>query len=101
YREKVTVRKKGARQEARKIIRFESEPFAQLQLSELRATHFIRFRDERLAAGARPATVRGDLAILSAIINHARREWQISLPENPLSLVRKPSVRNARDRILK
>ncbi|MFW7342840.1 site-specific integrase [Pollutimonas sp. H1-120] len=101
YREKVTVRKKGAQREALKVRRLERQPFAKLQLSELRARHFIQFRDDRLASGRTPATVRGDLAILSSIINHARKEWQISLPENPLSLVKKPSVRNARTRILK
>lgn len=101
YREEVTIHKKGQIQEANKIVRLEGESFSRLQLSELRASHLIRFRDDRLKAGAAPATVRGDLAILSAVINHARKEWQINLPENPVALVKKPSVRNARDRILR
>lgn len=101
YRETVTVKKKGAQREATKIKRLERQSFAQLQLSELRARHLIQYRDERLASGRAPATVRGDLAILSAIVNHARKEWQIYLPENPVELIKKPSVKNARDRVLR
>ncbi|KAA0910813.1 site-specific integrase [Pusillimonas sp. ANT_WB101] len=100
YREQVTPTKKGAKQESRLIARLERESFSNLCLSDLRQTHFIQFRDTRLK-NVRQATVRTDLAVLSSIINYARREWQIYLPENPVQLVRKPSVKNARSRVLR
>ncbi|WP_232435990.1 tyrosine-type recombinase/integrase [Burkholderia ubonensis] len=56
------------------------------------------YRDERLAK-VKPATVTRELAYLSAIINHARREWDINVA-NPVTLVRKPPSPQGRDRVL-
>jgi integrase len=39
------------------------------------------------------------LAYISAIINHARREWRINVP-NPVQMVRKPQSPQARSRVL-
>lgn len=56
------------------------------------------YRDERLKR-VKPATVIRELAMLSAIINHARREWDINIA-NPIALIRKPTAPQGRDRIL-
>ena len=34
------------------------------------------------------------------MINHATREWEINLPQNPVSMVSLPKIRNGRDRRL-
>lgn len=47
----------------------------------------------------KPATVIRELAFLSRVINHARREWDINTP-NPISMVRKPPAGKGCDRIL-
>lgn len=99
YRTIVTPTKKGGEQEARKLLFLERQAFCSIRLTELRPIHFIQYRDRRLRE-VRPATAKNDLAVLSAVINHARKEWQIYLPENPLELVKKPTVRNARNRTL-
>ncbi|AIO31056.1 tyrosine-type recombinase/integrase [Burkholderia pseudomultivorans] len=56
------------------------------------------YRDERLKQ-VKPATVICELAFLSAIINHARREWDINIT-NPVALIRKPAIPQGRDRVL-
>lgn len=99
YRTHVSPTKKGGTQEARKLLFLERQSFSSMRLADLRPIHFIEYRDKRLKQ-ASPATVKNDLAVVSAVINHARKEWQIYLPENPLQLVKKPTVRNARTRTL-
>tara|TARA_A100000171_G_scaffold51008_1_gene64003 strand:- start:28 stop:483 length:456 start_codon:yes stop_codon:yes gene_type:complete len=81
YRTHVAPTKKGGTQEARKLLFLERQSFCAIRLADLRPIHFIRYRDQRLKEVS-PATVKNDLAIVSAIINHARKEWQIYLPEN-------------------
>ncbi|NYH23719.1 integrase [Paraburkholderia bryophila] len=63
-------------------------------------THEIvaNWRNE-LAARIAPATVVRDLATLSTIINHARREWGVHM-SNPVHLARKPTVPPGRCRVL-
>ncbi|GAA7762385.1 hypothetical protein HpMS107_26970 [Helicobacter pylori] len=56
------------------------------------------YRDERLKQVA-PGTVIRELAYLSAIVNHARREWGINIT-NPVASVRKPPSPQGRDRVL-
>jgi len=56
------------------------------------------YRDERAKIIA-PATVIHELAYFSAIINHARREWGISIV-NPIPMVKKPQIPQGRNRIL-
>ncbi|RII83840.1 site-specific integrase [Neopusillimonas maritima] len=99
YRIHVAPAKKGGEQEVRKLLFLEKQSFCSIRLAELRPIHFIQYRDRRLKE-VRPATTKNDLAVLSAVINHARKEWQIYLPENPLELVKKPTVRNSRTRTL-
>ncbi|CAG4890607.1 tyrosine-type recombinase/integrase [Paraburkholderia saeva] len=72
--------------------------FAKLSMSALTPKAVAAYRDERLIK-VKPATVIRELAFLSAIINHARREWDINIT-NPITLIRKPPSPQGRDRIL-
>ena len=57
-----------------------------------------RYRDDRLQTVSSGAVLR-ELACISAVINHARKEWRINLT-NPIPLVRKPSAPRGRERLL-
>lgn len=71
---------------------------AKLSMAALTPKAIAAYRDERLKQ-VKPATVIRELAFLSAIINHARREWDINIP-NPIALIRKPTAPQGRDRVL-
>jgi hypothetical protein len=47
------------------------------------------YRDERLQIVSKGAVIR-ELSYFSSIINHARREWGITMV-NPIHLVKKPA----------
>ncbi|MFM0007262.1 site-specific integrase [Paraburkholderia dipogonis] len=71
---------------------------AKLSMTALTPKAVAAYRDERLKH-VKPATVIRELAYLSAIINHARREWDINIA-NPVALIRKPPSPQGRDRVL-
>ncbi|WP_449412408.1 site-specific integrase [Pandoraea soli] len=71
---------------------------AKLSMTALTPMAIAVYRDERLKHVA-PGTVIRELAYLSAIINHARREWGINVT-NPVASVRKPPTPQGRDRVL-
>ncbi|TAM55508.1 MAG: site-specific integrase [Paraburkholderia sp.] len=71
---------------------------AKLSIAALTPKAIAAYRDERLKK-LKPATVTRELAYLSAIINHARREWDINVT-NPVTLVRKPPATQGRDSVL-
>lgn len=98
YREAVTPLKRGATEEAIRLKALERRRLAQLALVNVTPQAIAAFRDERLTE-CNPATVIRDLAVLSSIFNHARREWGINSP-NPVQMVRKPASPPGRDRVL-
>jgi len=71
---------------------------AKLSMAALTPMAVAAYRDERLKQ-VQPGTVIRELAYLSAIINHARREWGINTT-NPVVSVRKPPTPQGRDRVL-
>jgi integrase len=73
-------------------------PIAQYNMAQLSPKHIADYRDERLKV-IKPNTVIRELAVLSSIINHARREWGLNII-NPVSMIKKPSSTPGRNRIL-
>lgn len=73
-------------------------PIAKLNTVALTPQRLAQFRDERLKEVA-PATVIRELAYVSSIINHARREWGINIT-NPVLMIKKPVGPQGRSRIL-
>ncbi len=71
---------------------------AKLSMAALTPMAIAAYRDERLKQ-VQPGTVIRELAYLSSIINHARREWGINIT-NPVASVRKPPTPQGRDRVL-
>jgi integrase len=73
-------------------------PIAKLNMVALSPQRLAQFRDERLKEVA-PATVIRELAYVSSIINHARREWGINI-NNPVLMIKKPVGPQGRSRVL-
>jgi integrase len=98
YLIEVTPTLKGAKEDTIRLRAMMRHPMCKLVLTAVTPTKVAKFRDERLQQVSSSTVIR-DLACLSAIISHARREWSINI-ENPVSRVRKPSAAAGRDRVL-
>jgi len=98
YLIEVTPHMKGASDDTFRLKAIMRKPIAQWSMANLSATRIATFRDDRLKEVSAGTVIR-ELAYLSAIINHARREWNINVP-NPVQMVRKPQSPQARARIL-
>lgn len=98
YIREVLPSMKGARDDAIRLNAIKRRWISQLSMVGLTPQQMARYRDERLQEVA-PATVIRELAYLSAIINHSRREWGIHI-ENPVASIRKPTMPLGRARTL-
>jgi len=98
YSKEVTPLKRGAKDELIRINALQRRKFTNHSLATLTPTIIANFRDERLKTVSGGAVIR-DLVLISSVINHARREWGISI-SNPCALVRKPPVPLGRNRLL-
>lgn len=98
YAEEVTPGKKGARDEAIRLNAMRANRLGKFALANLTPAAVARFRDERLQSVS-AGTVLRDLALLSSVLNHARREWGFPI-ENVAQAVRKPRQPQGRERLL-
>ena len=98
YLAEVTPTMKSAVADTIRLKAIMRKPIARWSMANLSAARIAAFRDERLKQVSAGTVIR-ELAYLSAIINHARREWGINMP-NPVQMVRKPSSPPARARVL-
>jgi integrase len=99
YAKAVTVLKKGAAHEGYVIGAIRREKLAAKALTAITGADIASLRDQWLKAGLAPATVRQRMANISHCFNIAAQEWSITVI-NPVALVRKPTVSNARERCL-
>ena len=98
YLVEVTPTMKGATEDTIRLKAIMRKPIARWSLANLSAARVAAYRDERLKEVSAGTVIR-ELAYLSSIINHARREWGINLP-NPVQMVRKPQSPPAKTRVL-
>lgn len=98
YLVEVTPTLKGATEDTIRLKAMMRKPIARWSMANLSAARIAAFRDERLKEVSSGTVIR-ELAYLSAIINHARREWGINV-SNPVQMVRKPPSPQARARVL-
>ena len=98
YVAEVTPTMKSALADTIRLRALMRRPLARLSMVNLSAARIAAFRDERLKQVSAGTVIR-ELAYLSSIINHARREWGINVP-NPVQMVRKPPSPPARARVL-
>ena len=100
YLAEVTPLKKGAKQERVRIRAWLRDPLARRALASIRSMEIAAWRNERVAAGKAPTTVRNALTIISQIFQVAGTEWGMQGLQNPVRGVRMPRSRPARERRL-
>lgn len=98
YMSEVSVGKIGARQECGRIRAWMRNPLAIRSLASLRSVDFAKYRNEREKVVS-AHTVRLELALISAMFNHARKDWSMPV-ENPIKGIRAPKIPDGRDRRL-
>lgn len=95
YLSEVTPSKRGAREESYRIGRALKTPLAKVRLADLRPQDFADWRDQRLQEVS-PTSVGRELTTLSAVCEHAMKEWGL-LRENPVRKISKPKKSRARE----
>jgi len=100
YKGEITPGKKGASQERYRIGQLQRAAIASVLLVRVRGTDVAKLRDAMLSDGYAPASVCLALALLSHVFTTARQEWGYEKLPNPVAAVRKPLVRNRRERRL-
>lgn len=98
YLAEVTPSMKGAIEDTIRLKAMMRKPIARWSMANLSAARVAAYRDERLKEVSGGTVIR-ELAYISAIVNHARREWSINVL-NPVQMVRKPQSPQARSRVL-
>lgn len=98
YIREVLPAMKGAKDDGIRLAAMKRNSIAKLALANLTPEAIGKYRDERLRTVAAGTVIR-NLAYISSVINHARREWGITVV-NPIPLVRKPTAPKGRDRLL-
>lgn len=98
YLVSVTPKKRGCLEETIRLNATLRHRVTKLSMANLTPEVMASFRDDRLRL-CKANTVIRDLSVLSAIINHSRREWGIAI-QNPIEVIRKPAMPPGRDRVL-
>jgi len=98
YVREVTPRMKGAKEDLIRLAAIRRREICSIKIKSLTASRVASYRDERLQQVSAGTVIR-ELAYLSAIINHARRDWGIQA-SNPVAMVKKPPSPKGRDRIM-
>lgn len=98
YLVEVTPSMKGAAEDTIRLKAIMRRDISRWSMTNLSAARIAAYRDERLKEVTGGTVIR-ELAYLSAIINHGRKEWGINVL-NPVLMVRKPPTPQARTRVL-
>jgi integrase len=96
YMAEVTPLMKSAEADLIRLTALKRNPLCKLNLAALTPARVAEFRDQRLKLVSGGTVIR-ELAYISSVINHARREWSINI-DNPVRLVRKPPTPQGRSR---
>lgn len=99
YKADVVSRKQAGRNEACMIdsIRRDDAQLYNTRLDRLSATMIAQWRDRRLQT-MKAASVCRYLGIMQHALDIAIRDWELPLPSNPVRDVRRPVIRNRRER---
>ena len=99
YLDEVSPRKKSGYQEKSIARAWQATGLINRTLARITAHDLRRLRDEWLQS-RKPATVNRRLALLSHLYTVVRKEWGFDWLANPVQLVSRPTVDDARDRRL-
>jgi integrase len=99
YLKEVSSKKKGGAKETGRIAALQALPFAQRSLASIRASDISEYIDQREAEGMSPATIVRELALISHLFTKCRTAWKMTNLANPVALVEKPKINDARTRL--
>lgn len=99
YSDEITSKKRGAVCERLRIGKMMRQSFCSKPLSEITAADFAKYRDDR-ASSVAPATIVRELSLFNHALEIARKEWGYPITANPIEMVSKPKLSNARTRRL-
>jgi len=100
YLKEVTPTKKGAKQERNRIEQIKRLHFTEKLMSEVTSPDIAKWRDEMVADGKKPPTVKNLMMVVSAVYRQAKGEWGMGFLDNPCSNVRRPKKSPPRERRL-
>ncbi|HEY8102856.1 MAG TPA: site-specific integrase [Burkholderiaceae bacterium] len=99
YRTEISVTKRGWREESSRLANLRKHSIAKKSLANLSSSDIVGYREGRIKVVS-PTTVNKELALLSRVIDTARKDWGIYLPDNAAKKVRRPKPNRGRDRRL-
>ena len=100
YRNEITAKKKGSKEETSKLNVLINHKIALNTLMKLKPHHIHQLQEEFLKTRA-PATVNKYLSLLRNTWRSCKKVWGITLPPyNPFELISFEKVKDARERIL-
>ena len=97
YAVEVSPTKRGARWEAIRLDALSRDELADYQIDRITPDLLGQWRDRRLAH-VKAGSVLRDITLLTAVFEHARREWRL-IASNPMRDVRKPATPKHRERL--
>lgn len=104
YQSRVSILKKGYKQECYRIEQLSNTSLGQKQIRDITSVDIASYRDERLTnynAKTKkllsPSTVRLELSLLSNLFEIGKIEWGIC-DDNPVQKIRKPKMPPGRER---
>jgi integrase len=98
YIQEVTLQTRSMREDRYRLSAMMRHWIGSLTMIQLTPAKVAQYRDERLKKVLAGAVIR-ELAYISSIINHSRREWGINMT-NPVPFVKKPPSPQGRNRTL-
>lgn len=98
YIQEVTLQTRSMKEDRYRLSAMMRHWIGNLTMIQLTPAKVAQYRDERLKKVSAGAVIR-ELAYISSIINHSRREWGINMT-NPVPFVKKPPSPQGRNRIL-
>ena len=99
YKEEITPTKRGQPQERDLLNKLLRDELADHAVGKLTSAVIARYRDRR-SSTVQAATIRRELALVSHVLEVARKEWDVPLANNPVTSVRLPRIPATRDRRL-
>jgi integrase len=98
YIQEVTLQTRSMKEDRYRLGAMMRHWIGSLPMIQLTPAKVAQYRDERLKKVSAGAVIR-ELAYISSIINHSRREWGINMT-NPVPFVKKPPSPQGRNRTL-
>lgn len=99
YEEEVTPRKKSKTRELSRIARWKKHKLASYSLTAIKAKDIAAFRDQCRKLELAENTIRLDIALISSVFEHCRKDWGIEV-ENPCRKIKLPGGSKKRERRL-